>query len=143
MLNFPSLTPPWGRRRLHFVSTDDQLPQRPLDDASAPPVAENADALAIKRSPLADPKFGLVWSNSSVSDEVLVRAAIKHGAFHLLLEAALHHGLPFVEQQLALMMEDEDAALTDECEAEVRRKLRNIQRGIAQAERDAQEGCTD
>ena len=89
------------------------------------------------RSPLADPRFGLAWSNSSISDEVLVRSALRHGAFYLLLEAVLHHGMQFVEQQLALMLADEDVALSDRAQAEIRRKLANIKRGIAAAELDA------
>ena len=91
------------------------------------------------RSPLSDARLGLAWSNRLAADDVLVRAAIKHGAFHLLLEAVLGHGLQFVEQQLAILQADEDAALPDRALAEVRRKLANIQRGIAAAEMDAQE----
>lgn len=86
------------------------------------------------RSPLSDPIFGLVWSNRLAPNEVLVRSAIMHGAFHLLLEAVLAHGLEFIEQQLAIMQLDEDAALSDRALAEVRRKLGNIGRGIAAAE---------
>jgi len=69
---------------------------------------------------------------------MLVRAAIAHGAFHMILEAALHHGLKFVEQQLVIMQADEDAALSERALAEVRRKLSNIRRGIAAAEQHAQ-----
>lgn len=90
------------------------------------------------RSPLADPKYGLAWSNRLASDEILVRAAIKHGAFHMLLEAVLHHGLQFVEQQLAIIQADEEAALSAHALAEVRRKMGNIARGIAAAEQEAQ-----
>ena len=89
------------------------------------------------RSHLSDPKFGLAWSNRLASDEVLVRAAIKRGAFHLLLEAVLGHGFEFVEQQLAILQSDEDTALSDRALAEVRRKLVNIARGIAAAKRAA------
>ncbi len=91
------------------------------------------------RSPLSDPRLGLTWSNRLAADDVLVRAAIKHGAFHLLLEAVLGHGLQFVEQQLAIMQTDEDAALSDRALAEVQRKLANIARGIAAAELAAQD----
>ena len=64
---------------------------------------------------------------------MLVRAAIAHGAFHMLLEAALHHGLRFVEQQLEIMQSDEEAALSDRALADVRRKLANVGRGLATA----------
>lgn len=103
-----------------------------------PPMLIEPGAQA-RRSPLADPKFGLAWSNSSISDEVLVRAAIKHGAFHMLLEAAMHHGMQFIEMQLDLMLADEDVALSDRAQAEIRRKLANIKHGIAAAELDAQD----
>lgn len=72
-------------------------------------------------------------------DEVLVRAAIKRGAFHLLLEASLYHGVAFVENQLELMQQDDDVVMTDRAQAEVRRKLGNIGRGIAAAERQARD----
>ena len=64
---------------------------------------------------------------------MLVRAAIAHGAFHMVLEAALHHGLQFVEQQLEIMQSDDEAALSDRALADVRRKLGSIRRGIAAA----------
>lgn len=87
-----------------------------------------------ERSPLANLSLGLAWSNPSVSNELLVRKALAHGAFHLLLEAVLHHGLTFVEQQLAVIVADEDVQLSARAEAEIRRKLSNIRRGIAAAE---------
>lgn len=90
-------------------------------------------------SPLSNPSFGLAWSNRLAPNDVLVRAAIKHGAFHLLLEAALGHGLQFVERQLEIMQSDEDAALSDHALSEVRRKLANIARGIAAAELASQD----
>jgi hypothetical protein len=101
-----------------------------IEDACTPRVDE---ASLAGRSPLADPSFGLAWSNRVASDEVLVRAAIAHGAFHMVLEAVLHHGLKFVERQLEIMQSDEDAALPDRALAEVRRKLANIGRGLATA----------
>jgi len=73
-----------------------------------------------------------------MSDEALVRNALRRGAFYLLVEAALHHGLQFVERQLAIMQTDEDAALSSRALAEVRRKLANIARRIAAAEQAAQ-----
>lgn len=129
-------------RRLPGMSSSDRpLLQIALDGACAPQVAEARPARApggepgapVRRSPLANPKFGLAWSNSSASNEVLVRAAIKHGAFHLLLEAVLGHGIQFVEGQLALMLSDEEVSLSSRAKAELRRKLANIKRGLAAA----------
>ena len=88
---------------------------------------------------MADPKFGLAWSNPAMTDEALVRNALQHGAFCLLLEAALAYGMPFVEQQLAIMLTDEDATLSDRAQADIRRKLGNIRRGIAAAQQQAKQ----
>jgi hypothetical protein len=101
-----------------------------IEDVSAP---REAEARLVSRSPLSHPAFGLAWSNRLASDEVLVRNAIQHGAFHLLLAASLHHGVAFVEDQLATMLQDEDVVMSDRAQAEVRRKLANIRRGIAAA----------
>jgi hypothetical protein len=92
-----------------------------------------------RRSTLADPKFGLARSYSATPDKVLVRSALRHGAFHLPVEAVLGHGLQFVQQQLAMSQADEDAGISDRALADVRRKLVNIARGIATAEQAAQE----
>lgn len=88
---------------------------------------------------LADPKFGLARSCSAAPDKVLVRSALRHGAFHLPVEAVLGHCLQFVQQRLAMSQADEDAGLSDRALADVRRKLVNIARGIATAEPPAQE----
>lgn len=134
------------------MSVGPQLPQRVLDDACAPQLDETRleqtagvePGAPARRSPLADPKFGLAWSNSSISDEVLVRSALRHGAFYLLLEAVLHHDMQCVEQQLALMLADEDVAMSDCAQAEIRRKLANIKRGIAAAGHECRaSGCSE
>lgn len=83
-----------------------------------------------KRTSLTDPSRGLVWSNPNVSDEVLVRLALKHGAFHLVLDAVLDFGLAYVRQQWLLMLQDEDAAPPVRARVDVERKLANIERGL-------------
>jgi transcriptional regulator with XRE-family HTH domain len=85
----------------------------------------------VRRSSLADPSRGLAWSNAAISDEALVRNALKKGAFNLVLDAVLEHGLPFVQQQWALMRSDGDAGLTARALADVSRKLANIERGLS------------
>jgi hypothetical protein len=93
---------------------------------------------SISRSALADPNLGLAWSNPDMPPEVLVRKALHHGAFHLLLHAVLEHGAPFVRQQWAVLLSDVDAAPSARARAEVERKLRNIDRGLRLAERQLQ-----
>ena len=110
-----------------------------VDEARTAQAPSGDSGSPVRRSPLADPKFGLAWSNPAAPDEVLVRSALRHGAFHLLLEAALHHGVPYVELQLSVLQSSDDDALSDHALTDVRRKLVNIARGIAAAEQAAQE----
>lgn len=86
-----------------------------------------------RRSSLADPSHGLAWSNAAISDEALVRNALKKGSFNLLLEAVLEHGLPFVQQQWALMRSDGDVGLSARALSDIGRKLDNIERGLSHA----------
>lgn len=90
------------------------------------------------RSALAAPAFGLAWSNPDMPAEVLVRKALHHGAYHLILQAVLEHGSPFVRQQWAVLLADADAAPSARARAEVDRKLRNIDRGLILAEKQLQ-----
>lgn len=90
------------------------------------------------RPALADPTLGLAWSNPDMPPEVLVRKALHHGAFHLLLHAVLEHGAPFVRQQWAVLLADVDASPSARARADVERKLRNIDRGLRLAERQRQ-----
>ena len=93
-----------------------------------PPASASA-----KRSPLADPSLGLAWSNPAMSDAALVRNALMKGTYQLVLEAVLAHGLPFVQQQWALLMADPDARMPHRTSADVTRKLNNIERGMSHA----------
>ena len=83
-----------------------------------------------KRSYLADPSRGLVWSNPNVSDEALVRLALRHGAYHYVLDAVLDFGLAYVRQQWLLMLQDDDAAPPARARVDIERKLANIERGL-------------
>lgn len=86
-----------------------------------------------RRSSLADPSHGLAWSNAAISDEALVRNALKKGSFNLVLEAVLEHGLLFVQRQWALMRADADVGLSARALADISRKLANIERGLRHA----------
>lgn len=87
----------------------------------------------VKRSSLAYPSRGLAWSNVAISDEALVRNALKKGSFNLVLEAVLEHGLPFVQQQWTLMRSDGDVGLSARALVDIGRKLANIERGLSDA----------
>ena len=82
---------------------------------------------------MADPSRGLAWSNPNLSSEVLVRSALRHGAFYLVLDAVLEFGLPFVREQWALILADKDAKLSARAQADIERKLNNIERGLRAA----------
>jgi hypothetical protein len=54
----------------------------------------------VRKSPsLRDAEWGLCWSNSGISDEVLVRKALISGGFTLILQACLEFGLDYVKTQ--------------------------------------------
>lgn len=98
-----------------------------------PAPTPSSEVAVPKRSSLADPSRGLAWSNPGMSHEALVRNALLKGSYHLVLEAVLEHGLPFVRQQWALMMADADVGMSARARADVSRKLLNIERGLSHA----------
>jgi transcriptional regulator with XRE-family HTH domain len=81
-------------------------------------------------SPLAHPRFGLAWSNPNASAEALVCNAIKSGNYHLLLNAAVGHGLVFLRQQFNAIA----PTLRAQSRKEIKRKLGNIERGFSHAQ---------
>ena len=97
------------------------------------PTAPNEPEPDRRRSSLADPAWGLAWSNSNASDEVLVRNALLKGSFLVVLEAVLEHGLDFVRAQWALMLRDEERP-SRQVQANIARILSNIERGLAHAQ---------
>lgn len=87
---------------------------------SPPPVA---------RSPLAEPQWGLAWSNPDAPADALVRNALAHGRFDLLLQAVIGHGLDSVLQQWQQVA----PTLPARARREVQRKLDNIEKGWTDA----------
>jgi hypothetical protein len=63
----------------------------------------------------------------------LARLALKHGAFHLVLDAVLDFGLAFVRQQWVGMLDDADAAPPVRARIDIERKLANIEQGLRAA----------
>lgn len=84
---------------------------------------------------LADPRLSLAWSNSRASSEILVRKALYHGAFHLVLDAVFAFGLEFVREQWMLIVADDEARPSTRAQADIERKLTNIERGLREAGR--------
>ena len=84
-----------------------------------------------KRSSLADPRFGLAWSNPDAPTDALIARAIERGAFDLILRAAHEHGIAQVAEVLARMREEGDTMESTLAFAE--RALRNIAIGAEQA----------
>lgn len=123
----PARVPPLAREH-HCRANGLQLDPRSVRCAYS--LSDPISIMQGKRTSLADPSRGLVWSNLNVSDEVLVRLALKHGAYHFVLDAVLDFGLAYVREQWLLMLEDEDAAPPKLARVNVERKLANIERGL-------------
>jgi hypothetical protein len=117
---------------LHALSTAVGLDLRlvPQDQALSTLPLRCEDQPAPSRSPLADPRWGLAWSNRGASDETLVHNALLNGNFELLLQAALAHGLDAVHQQWRTVA----PSLPARARSEIDRKLRNIAQGFADAQ---------
>lgn len=105
-----------------------ELSLRPRPDTS--PLPATGQRSTGQRSPLADPKWGLAWSNPDAPAEALVRNALAHGNFDLLLQAVLGHGMDTVRTQWRQVA----PTLPSRARQEVERKLRNIEQGLNDAE---------
>ena len=76
---------------------------------------------------------GLVWSNSSVSEEVLIRAALLRPRFHTILRMVREVGLGRVYREWELLVE-ENTREVQLAAAASSRILRNIQTGLSNAQ---------
>ncbi|MBC7376063.1 MAG: hypothetical protein H7346_01340 [Burkholderiaceae bacterium] len=97
------------------------------------PSRKGSTKRALAKSALADPSWGLAWSNPDVSNEVLVRNALLRGAYAAVLQAVLDCGMDFVEAQWALMNQPGQEGLTRAARANVPRMLKNISKGLHRA----------
>ena len=96
------------------------------------PTVQNEWTPASPVSPLADPKWGLAWSNPAISDEALVRNALARGGFLAILEGAAYYGMGFIRAQWSAMCKD-DSQVTAKNRAYVEGMLRNIETGFSNA----------
>lgn len=60
------------------------------------------------KSRLRDSKWGLAWSNSAITDEVLIRKALVTGRFSVILQACLDFGLDRVRSQWTVVSQDSE-----------------------------------
>jgi hypothetical protein len=88
---------------------------------------------ALPKSSLADPSWGLAWSNPNVSNEVLVRNALLRGGYSAVLQAVLDCGMDFVQAQWALMNRPGQEGLTRAARENIPRMLKNIAKGLDRA----------
>jgi hypothetical protein len=92
--------------------------------------------LVRKSHSLRDAEWGLCWSNSGISDEVLVRKALISGGFTLILQACLEFGLDYVKTQWGIVSQQalEDSELKSiRTRSLVNDILENITEGFSKA----------
>lgn len=86
-----------------------------------------------KKSPLADPKWGLAWSNRNAPVQALVRNALLRGRFLAILEAAHAHTIDYVRAEWLEMQRDPDsdvAKSVNRSKRHIDRMLKNIAIGF-------------
>lgn len=84
--------------------------------------------------PLADPSWGLAWSNpDGISDAALIRAALHRGNFTVVLEACATYGVEHVTAEWRDLVTRSEAGLGTHQAAQVERILRNIREGHSHA----------
>lgn len=84
--------------------------------------------------PLADPSWGLAWSNpDGISDAALIRAALHRGAFTVVLEACATYGVERVATEWRDLVTRPEAGLGTHLVAQVERILSNIRQGQLRA----------
>ncbi len=99
---------------------------------SLEPSVPAGSQVSSRNSSLADPSWGLAWSNPSASAESLVRNALLKGGYAAVLQAVLEHGMAFVRAQWAAV-ESGGEGVTKKSGENIRRMLDNIEKGIAHA----------
>lgn len=80
---------------------------------------------------LAQPRFGLAWSNRHADESVLLRNALVQGRFEAIVESAAKDGMPFVKSELKRLLVSGN--ISTSAAAKVDAMLASIGRGFAQA----------
>ena len=81
---------------------------------------------------LADPKYGLAWSNRNAAAESLVCNALLRGSFLTIVDAAIEQGMPFVKEQWCLVR-DSDEVKSEWFRGYIDNMLDNIDKGMRNA----------
>lgn len=82
------------------------------------------------RKGLADPAWGLAWSNpDGISETALIRAALRRGNFTVVLEACAVHGIERVLAEWSEMTRPSAPEIGQALISQVERVLRNIRKG--------------
>jgi len=84
---------------------------------------------------LAQPRFGLAWSNRQADESVLLRNALVQGRFDAIVESAAKDGMPFVRAELRRLRLS--GAIPPSAAAKVDSMLVSIDRGFAKAKSNA------
>jgi hypothetical protein len=77
---------------------------------------------------LADPRFGLSFSNPGASESVLLRNALLQLRFYAILEACGTDGIPFVRGQIEQLRQSGD--INEEHVTTLNRMLKSVERGF-------------
>ncbi len=87
----------------------------------------------LRRTRLAEPGFGLAWSNRNAPDDVLIRQALLRGSYPLILQAVLDAGLDTVRREWAWLLANEGDRIPQQAREDVARQLRNMETGLSRA----------
>jgi transcriptional regulator with XRE-family HTH domain len=87
-----------------------------------------------RRSSLADPRWGIAWSNQNMDAPALITNALLKGSYGTILEAAVQYGIDLVRRQWDEVKDARSARESKHARTSVDRILNNIEKGFARAE---------
>ena len=87
-----------------------------------------------QRASLADPRWGIAWSNPDMDAGALITNALLKGAYGAILEAAAAYGIDRVRGRWGQVKGARPARMSKQARASVERILGNIAKGFARAE---------
>ena len=97
------------------------------------PTSSPSDAGTRGRSSLADPRWGIAWSNRDMTRQALVANALLNGAYAPILEASAEYGIDFVRAQWKALQSARDGRIAKRLRARTDRILNNIEVGFVRA----------
>ena len=86
------------------------------------------------RSSLADPRWGIAWSNQNMDARALITNALLNGSYSTILEAAVQYGIDLVRRQWDQVKDGRSVRVSKHARTSVDRILNNIAKGFARAE---------